>query len=240
MKPAVMAIWFPSWFGRTAGWNKGSGTRSAALFNLRRRVSAPGVGRSADAARKVRAPLSFADLVEQVPLVLFANELDQLRIGNQFRVQFGFPRFGIGLRVVDGELDIHVPHVAPMNSLGQMHGVGRRDTASGQPLLPVETAGLDHQRVALPVADRISHPRRIGIRWKFAAVGKDLAEGVLIFVQNQDQSGSLDNLVYVKRIRFGYAARQAAGFGTVLLIVLLALVEQRLPQGVHGMSMPFK
>ena len=34
--------------------------------------------------------------------------------------------------------------------------------------------------------------------------------------------------MYVERIGLGQAARQAAGFGAVLLIVLLALIEQRL------------
>src|ERR1019366_734819 len=32
MRPADMAIWFPSWSGRTVGWNKGSGTQSAVSF----------------------------------------------------------------------------------------------------------------------------------------------------------------------------------------------------------------
>src|SRR5579863_4612040 len=117
MKPAGMAIWFPSWFGRTEGWNRGSGIRSAASFK--------------------KEGISLPDLVAQVSFVFVADKLDQLRVGNQLRMQFGFPCFGIRLWVVHDELDVHVPHVAAVNSFGQMHGIGHGNAAAGHPRLPV-------------------------------------------------------------------------------------------------------
>src|SRR5579863_446177 len=151
--------------------------------------------------------LLLANKMAQIALVLIADELDQVGIGNQLRMQFGFPRFRVCFRVVDGELNVHVAEVAPVDSFGQVHPVAGRIAPPRKPGLPVESVGFNHQGVAFPVTGRIAHPGRIGILGKLATVEEDLPEGVLIFIQNQNQAGGLDDLVRVERIRFGHAAR---------------------------------
>jgi hypothetical protein len=51
--------------------------------------------------------------------------------------------------------------------------------------------------------------------------------GVLIFVENHDQSGSLNDLVDVERIRLGNAAGQATRFGGFFLVVFRVPFEER-------------
>src|SRR5262244_1965607 len=62
--------------------------------------------------------------------------------------------------------------------------------AADQPCPVVVSVALHHQRVSVPVAYRISHPGRVGIRLQGAAVHVDLAVSEIL-LQDDDHRGSL-------------------------------------------------
>src|SRR5450755_2983251 len=75
--------------------------------------------------------------------------------------------------------------------------VVRRDSVCGWPpmssqLRSFEPGALHYKSVAVPMADRISHPARVGILRKFAAVEKDLAVDEIL-VKDHQQRRSLDD-----------------------------------------------
>src|SRR5215469_13896513 len=64
--------------------------------------------------------------------------------------------------------------------------------ALNEPCPVVVSVALYNQRVSLPVAYRISHPARVGIRFQGAAVHVDLAVSE-IFLQDDEHRGSLND-----------------------------------------------
>ena len=109
-------------------------------------------------------------------------------------MQFGRPRTDIRFWIVNRELNIHVSKVAPGHTLRQVKRIRDRDTLKRHPALPIETPGLDHQRVPLPTSDRIAHPRGIRVLRKLPAIREDLAERCPVLIKNQNQSGNLNIL----------------------------------------------
>src|SRR5215468_11211934 len=57
----------------------------------------------------------------------------------------------------------------------------------------VITEGRDDECVSVPTPGRVAHPGGIGILWKRSPIGKNLPIDGLIFVQDGNQPGRLDN-----------------------------------------------
>src|SRR5947209_17977491 len=104
--------------------------------------------------------LKFPLLAHQVVEVLFvfvADRLQQLATAIQLRVNRNRPWSGIRLGIVERELNIHVPKVAAAEAFGHMQGFRMRVAAEIKPRFIVKARRFDHERVALPMTDRISH-----------------------------------------------------------------------------------
>src|SRR5262252_4105595 len=61
-----------------------------------------------------------------------------------------------------------------------------------EPSPVIESGTLDHERVAVPVSDGVSHPTGVGILLQGTAVHKDLAIGE-IRVEDEDERRGLDD-----------------------------------------------
>src|SRR5580692_5303810 len=94
-----------------------------------------------------------------VAVVLFADALDEIRVRYQAPGQLDGPRLAVRLRIVNGDVDIHVADLRPGKALRDAQGFGPRQPSHVEPGPTVLSGGLDHQRVLVPMADRIPHPR---------------------------------------------------------------------------------
>ena len=84
---------------------------------------------------------------------------------------------------------------------------GMRMPSEIQPRLVVEAGTLYHQRVSVPMSDRVALPCGIRILGKLAAIGQDLAK-LSVLRQKCDDSRRLQNLRHVEaeeRADFGQA-----------------------------------
>src|ERR1700682_5010914 len=70
----------------------------------------------------VKPPALLLPEVYQVLFVLVAHEFQQLGVGSQLHHFGDGPRLGVRLRVVDGDSDFQVAHVAAAETLGDMQG----------------------------------------------------------------------------------------------------------------------
>src|SRR5689334_6392820 len=81
-----------------------------------------------------------------------------------------------------------------------------------EPSAIVETHGLDHQRVAVPAADRMSHPGRalgvVEIAWMAASIKVDASNVVVVLEQLGEAALCLDEL---ERHRHGQHVGKAGG-----------------------------
>src|SRR5258708_22198219 len=84
--------------------------------------------------------------------------------------------------------------LAPV-AFGGAQRLGVAMAAVIQPRAVIESVAFYHQRVSLPVTDRVSHPTRIGVRLQFAAVHEDLAVSHIRAEEDNDGWG-LDNLAH--------------------------------------------
>src|ERR1051326_5539817 len=90
------------------------------------------------------------------------------------------------------------------------------------PRLVVEADGVDDERVAFPLADRIAHERRVQIRRMTASVGRDTANQMHVFVQDRDARRVLQDFDRKRRPeRARNARRQAAPRRIVFAAMIL-------------------
>src|SRR5258708_15947440 len=84
--------------------------------------------------------------------------------------------------------------VAAVIPLSYMHLLAARVAESVEPTSIIKPARFDHQRIALPFADRVSHPGRLGIFGQSAPIGIDLAGMRVEFLQQNNLLTRLDFL----------------------------------------------
>src|SRR5947209_14393645 len=71
--------------------------------------------------------------VLQVLLVFKAHIVDQVGVELEVLLQRDGPGLGVGLRIVDGQLDFEVPVIDAANALGDLGGVGDRIAVGVEP-----------------------------------------------------------------------------------------------------------
>ena len=149
--------------------------------------------------------------VYAVLFVFVAHVLEDVGVGLEQVRHLDRKGLVVRLRVVDGDLDIQMPHVATPIFFGQAHCFAVRMPAAVEPRLIVETDALHDQRVAVPSADGKPEPRRIGIGRERPSVGINLSRHSAVeLVHHDDQPGRLNDLVNLGQKRGPrHAGRQA-------------------------------
>src|ERR1700686_2466454 len=88
----------------------------------------------------------------------------------------------------------------------------------------IQAVGIDHQCVALPLADRVALVRRLRGLGERTSIHEDLAVLMIGLKQNRNRSWSLDNLAgREKRIEIHHAVPEAPLRGMAFLPAVLAL-----------------
>src|SRR5688572_14883364 len=100
---------------------------------------------------KGRLRILFANHVRQISVVLFADAFDEIRIRLQPPDDRLVPRLGVGLRIVDRDLDVHTAHRRSRIALGNLQRFGAGEPAHVEPRLAVLHDGRDDELLALPV-----------------------------------------------------------------------------------------
>src|SRR5881397_2696092 len=124
-----------------------------------------------------------------------ADELDEFIIKQDALLHGNSPRLGVSFGIVNGDFDLQIPEIWPMESLGDFRRIGQRVADDIQPTLVDETARLNHESIAFPSSDRVSIPPRLGVgAGQGPAVHEYLAKSVICFIHDDDQLRSLDDL----------------------------------------------
>src|ERR1700733_12277025 len=161
--------------------------------------------------------------------VFVADELDQLRIEQDALLHLDGPRLGVSLRIFHGDVHFEMPETNASEPLRHFSRVGQWAALDIQPYVVAEAGGLYHQRIAIPMANRVTIPPRIRIVvWQRTTVHEDLPHPALGFVQDHNQSREHDNLPGLwMHVQLRQAQRQTVRVGIVLVVVVLALLPQR-------------
>src|SRR5579859_588046 len=134
-------------------------------------------------------------------------------------------RPGISSGVVDGDFVVQVSPIGAAIALDYVKLLGMRMADAIEPKLVVESHRVYDERVSLPFAPGIAEPTGIKVLGMRAAVHEDLAIGMHVsFDQEDDQLGSLDNLERKRRLAWD-ARGQAARVGIVFREALFAEFE---------------
>ena len=151
----------------------------------------------------------FAGSSRQVRGVLFVfgtDVLDHIRVRKKLLDEIDRDRPGENFRVCNRHDDIEMAKISPLEALFDTHVLAVPMAAGVQPTEIVESYRVDYQSISVPLADGISQPCRRCIRRKLAAVGVDLAEDGLDFIQHQSFAGRLNDLEWLgQQIRVGHA-----------------------------------
>ena len=125
--------------------------------------------------------------------------------------------------------------VAAAKALCNVKRLSVRMPLNVEPASVVETRGVHHQRVALPVPNRVAHPSGIGIFGKLAPVGENGAMNAVggALIEDHDQSRGLDEAGQVHHMVIGKRIGQAGGAWSVFAHVANPLLIQRLGPGLN-------
>src|SRR5207249_3172848 len=93
--------------------------------------------------------------VNLIPVTFAADILKHVRIRYVIHGQRDAQGLGQGLGIVESDLKLHVSEIAAPESLGYAQVFGMRVACPIEPTPVIEARGLDHERVSLPVADRV-------------------------------------------------------------------------------------
>src|ERR1700730_9292065 len=114
-----------------------------------------------------------SSLLSEMGAVLFvfrADILQYIAIRHQHLGRLYCNRLGVRFGIVDGQLQIHMTEVTPVEPLPNPEFLTLWVSHRIQPALVVESRRIHDQRIALPTADRIAHPRWLPLNWKLAAI----------------------------------------------------------------------
>jgi hypothetical protein len=125
-------------------------------------------------------------VMRAVFLVFVAEEFENVGVGEEAVGELNGERPSVHLGIVKSHLDIEVAEVAPVVALRDVQSFAVRVAHDIEPGLVIEAAGLDYQRVTLPLSDRVAEPSRFGVLRKRPAVSVDAAVAVGRFEQHGD------------------------------------------------------
>src|SRR5687767_8822063 len=138
---------------------RGGAAARSSVFSVTRFPNGSRTMNSSSAMEITRSSALLQELhALDVPFVLGADELDELGVDalvhHQLLVHAHGERRRVGLRIVDGDVDLQRAVVQAAEPLGERDGVGLRRAVDVVPPSIAHAGRLDHQRVALPAAYR--------------------------------------------------------------------------------------
>src|SRR5262245_55799863 len=136
--------------------------------------------------------VSFAKIL----VVLFARILDELALLSRQHALV-LPRPRVDDRIVDRDGVRDVLGVDSAKRLREVQLIAMWMTDGVEASPAVETACVDDERVAIPLADGSAEPLRIRILRRGAAVGRYDVEPVVHFEEERDVVAVLDNLKWI-------------------------------------------
>src|SRR5206468_1808780 len=144
--------------------------------------------------------LSFREVFE-VPFVLVADSLHEFRIQHQSGLFFDGPRFRVGFRIIDRDLNIDVAEIPPPEPLDQMECFRRRRAQLIHPHLSVKASRVHNERVTVPFTGGITEPRWRRVLSQLPAVEVNLPPKTEGLMNNDDVVAHLNNLPWPGRCR---------------------------------------
>src|SRR5438105_6659763 len=130
----------------------------------------------------------------QVAIVFVANGFHQFSVGQQTDLLSDRPRLGVGFGIIDGDLNFHMPKVFPPETFEDMQRFRCGLAGLIEPGLSVEASGVDDERVAVPLACRITEPRGGSTLGELTAIEKDLPPQRMGFIDKDYECGRLHKL----------------------------------------------
>src|SRR5258708_7240956 len=128
-------------------------------------------------------------------LLVFAEHFKDVRVGHKLVGDLDGKRSGVKLGIVKCHFPIQVSEVAAAEAFRDAQRVAMRMAHRIENGSIVEAGGLYHERVALPVPDRVSEEgREVKLLRKRAAIGEDLAMQVAEFIKDHGQPRRLHAL----------------------------------------------
>src|SRR2546426_1422798 len=91
--------------------------------------------------------------VSAVLLVLVADVFKEVAVWYQPQSSLDGEGPRVVLRIIEGDLQIHVAEIAAAIALGDVHGFAARVAECVEPCPVVEAARVDYKRIALPMAN---------------------------------------------------------------------------------------
>src|SRR5687767_9855312 len=161
-----------------------------------------------------RSDALLPDHVWKVPFVL-AHVFEQLRVRHQLERDLHTPGTRVGLRVVEGELDLEPAKIQPAHPFGDLERVRVWVSAVVQPRSIVDADRFDDERVGIPAPNGVAEPRGVNVgrvpgkATEVAAIGVDLAPRDEDLVEHHRQLRRLNDLERVATDR--HAFRHALG-----------------------------
>src|SRR5262245_65689134 len=120
-----------------------------------------------------------------------------------------FERLGERARVLEPQIHHEMAQIGASVSFDHAeHLRMRKSHGEDQPTLVIEARRINDQRVALPLADRMTHPCRIGLLRMGAPVEKNLPVVRLLLEEQQQKAPRVNELVK-KRNGRGWITRHA-------------------------------
>src|SRR5215471_10512854 len=157
----------------------------------------------------------FSGQVSRVLFVLCANVFEHIGVGQKSLDEIDRDRLREHLRVGHRDRDLKMPEIAAVKAFLNAHILAVTVAAGIQPGFIVESRRVYNERVAVIFADRITQPCSCWIAGKRAAVGEDLPEDGLHFVQDQNFARRLNDLERLgQKVRMRHSIRKTLQVGT--------------------------
>ena len=172
-------------------------------------------------------------------LVLVADELDHLLVDHDALVDAHGERLGVGLGIVDRDVDLQRAEVRTPEPLGHLQRVGVRAAVDIEPagsLVTEEVRRLDDERVVafIPAARVAEPPRRRVVVRRRPSIHVDVAQSVVRLVGDQHQVLRLHDLTRLRMVVVLHQAdRQTPHVRIVLHVVGHPLLLQLRGPGCH-------
>src|SRR6476660_1480699 len=96
-----------------------------------------------------------------IPVVVLTKVFRKVLIRMPIDVMTTAPDPRIRLGIIDGRFILQRVVIRTGDALDQMEGIGMREPEARHPEFFVEANGVNHQRIALPMADRMSKETRV-------------------------------------------------------------------------------